>query len=64
MNTSLFDAFAAYGEEKPAWPYNPKEHAIERLLEWGFAPDVIARVLGCSLSQIAAIRERRLDKSA
>jgi hypothetical protein len=46
-------------EGAPDWPRDVKHYAIERLLDWGFAPSAIARMLGCSRRQIAAISEQR-----
>jgi hypothetical protein len=36
-----------------------KRSAVERLLDWGFTPSAIARMLGCSPSWIATIRDEQ-----
>jgi hypothetical protein len=46
-------------DEGPLIRRDAKRQAVARLLEWGFDPSVISRMLGCSLQWIAQIDEER-----
>jgi hypothetical protein len=39
-----------------------KRRAVERLLDWGFEPSAIARMLGCSTQWIDTIRKERSEE--
>jgi hypothetical protein len=59
MTGSAHTSPPAEMEGEPLWRQDVKHYAVERLLDWGFAPSAIARMLGCSKRWIATISEQR-----
>jgi hypothetical protein len=61
MKESVVTMTPRYSADDYEGPRDIKEYAVERLLDWGFDPDVIARMLGCSPLRVDAINRHWED---